>query len=88
MAAARERFKNHPEFIKMAANMGVFMKEKMGEDTLEGVKTTGAATKHELEGKLAELQSSDSPYWDNKHPQHDWFVSEVSRINEELYQDE
>tara|TARA_Y100001954_G_C15769487_1_gene583604 strand:- start:241 stop:1080 length:840 start_codon:yes stop_codon:yes gene_type:complete len=79
---------NHPEFIKMAANMGVFMKEKMGEDTLEGVKTTGAATKHELEGKLAELQSSDSPYWDNKHPQHDWFVSEVSRINEELYQDE
>ena len=79
---------NHPDFIKMAANMGVFMKEKMGEDTLEGVKTSGAASRHELEGKVAQLQAPDSPYWDNKHPEHNWYVSEVTRVNGELYPDE
>lgn len=79
---------NNPDFIKMAANMGVFMKEKMGEDTLEGVKTSGAASRHELEGKLAEMQAPDSPYWDSKHPQHDWYVNEVTRINGDLYPDE
>jgi hypothetical protein len=79
---------NHPDFIKMAANMGVFMKEKMGEDTLEGVKTSGAASRHELEGKVAQLQSPDSPYWDNKHPEHNWYVSEVTRVNEQLFGDE
>ena len=68
--------------------MGVFMKEKMGEDTLEGVKTSGAASRHELEGKLAEMQAPDSPYWDSKHPQHDWYVNEVTRINGDLYPDE
>ena len=79
---------NHPDFIKMTANMGVFMKEKMGEDTLEGVKTSGAASRHELEGKVAQLQAPDSPYWDNKHPEHNWYVSEVTRVNGELYLDE
>ncbi|MBG17194.1 MAG: hypothetical protein CMB77_02415 [Euryarchaeota archaeon] len=79
---------NHPDFIKMVSNMGVFMKEKMGEDKLEGVKTSGAATKHELEGKIAELSAPDTPYWDSKHPQHDWYVNEVTRINGELYPDE
>ncbi len=79
---------NHPDFIKMTANMGVFMKEKMGEDTLEGVKTSGAASRHELEGKVAQLQAPDSPYWDNKHPEHNWYVSEVTRVNGELYPDE
>lgn len=79
---------NHPDFIKMAANMGVFMKEKMGEDTLEGVKTSGAASRHELEGKVAQLQAPDSPYWDAKHAEHNWYVSEVSRVNEQLYSEE
>ena len=79
---------NHPDFIKMTANMGVFMKEKMGEDTLEGVKTSGAASRHELEGKVAQLQAPDSPYWDNKHPERDWYVNEVTRVNGELYPDE
>ena len=79
---------NHPDFIKMAANMGIFMKEKMGEDTLEGVKHTGVATTHELKGKIAELQRPDGPYWDNKHPEHDWYVKEVTRLNTDLYGNE
>ena len=76
-----------PEGIAEYAHLNP-MKEKMGEDKLEGVKTSGAATKHELEGKIAELSAPDTPYWDSKHPQHDWYVNEVTRINGELYPDE
>jgi len=73
---------DHPAIIKTMVNIGQYMKEKMGEDTLAGVKTTGGLSPTEANSKLAELTSSNTPYWDAKHPQHSFFVEEVLRYRE------
>jgi hypothetical protein len=73
---------DHPAIIKTMVNIGQYMKEKMGEDTLAGVKTSGGLTPNQASEKLAELTAHDSPYWDAKHPQHSFFVDEAMRYRE------
>jgi hypothetical protein len=58
------------------------MRERLGEDTLEGVKTNGGLTPDQARDKLSELTASNSPYWDNRHPEHDWYVQEAMKFRE------
>jgi len=73
---------DHPDIIKMMVNIGQFMKEKMGEDTLEGVKSNGAMAPSEAAAKLAEIRAPGGPLWDARHPEHDWYVQESLRLTE------
>lgn len=67
---------DHPDMIKMMVNIGQFISERIGEDTLEGIKTSNAMTPADAQAKLEELRSPNSPYWDQRHPQHDFYVEE------------
>ena len=73
---------DHPAIIKTMVNIGQYMKEKMGEDTLAGVKTTGGLSPNEASEKIAELTAPSTPYWDAKHPQHSFYVDEAMRYRE------
>lgn len=73
---------DNPEIIRMLANLGVYMQEKMGEDTLEGVKTSGAVTPDDAQAKLRELTAPNTPYWDARHPEHQWYISEAMKWRE------
>lgn len=67
---------DHPEMIKMMVNIGEFISSKIGEDSLEGVKTSNAFSPADAQAKLEELRAPNSPYWDQRHPQHQFYVDE------------
>ena len=58
--------------------------EKMGEDTLEGVKLSGGLTPEQARDKVSELTADGSPYWNARHPEHDWYVQEAMKFREIL----
>jgi len=68
---------DHPDVIRMMVNIGEFINSKIGEDSLEGVKNSGAMTPVEAEHRLAELRAPGTPYWDQRHPEHDFYVQEA-----------
>jgi hypothetical protein len=78
------RLGDHPEVIKMIVNVGEFITKKVGEDSLEGVKTSGAIGPEEINTKLKEMTDPGSPYWDAKHPQHSFYVEEAMKYREML----
>lgn len=73
---------DHPEFIKMMVNVGEFIRTRIGEDSLEGVKTSGALTPADAQARLSELRAPDSPYWDQRHPEHQFYVNEALKYQE------
>ena len=73
---------DNPEVIRMLANMGVYLRERVGEDTLEGVKTSGGVTPSDAMTKLSELTAPNTPYWDSRHPEHQWYVQEAMKWRE------
>ena len=73
---------DNPEVIKLMASIGTFMQERLGEDTLEGVKTNGAMTPDQARDKLSELTAQGSPYWDQRHPEHHWYINEALKFRE------
>lgn len=75
---------DHPDVIRLMSNIGVFMKERLGEDTLEGVKTSGGLTPEQARDKLSELTAAGGPYWDRRHAEHDWYVQEAMKFREAL----
>ena len=79
---------DNPQVIRLLANIGSYIAEKVGEDTIIGAKSTNAMTPAEVQDKLRELQAKDSPYFDGRHPQHDHYVTEVNKYMEMLYPDE
>ena len=78
------RLGDHPEVIKMIVNVGQYITQKIGEDSLEGVKTSGAMGLQEVQTKLAEYTDPGTPYWDAKHPQHNFYVDEAMKYREML----
>jgi len=68
---------DHPEMIKMMVNIGEFINSKIGEDSLEGIKNSGALTPGDAEERLNEITAQGSPYWDQRHPQHEFYVNEA-----------
>lgn len=73
---------DHPDVIKMMINIGEFINTKIGEDSLEGIKNSGAMTPGDVQEKLSELTSQGSPYWDQRHPEHEFYVNEALRLRE------
>ena len=73
---------DHPDIIRMLSNMGTYLREKVGEDTLEGVRTSGGVTPNDAQTKVKELTQANSPYWDSRHPEHQWYVNEAMKWRE------
>jgi len=78
------RLGDHPDVIRMIVNVGEFITNKVGEDSLEGVKTSNAIGPQEINSKITEMTAQDTPYWDAKHPQHTFYVDEVMKYREML----
>ena len=76
------RVGDHPDFIKFINNVGEYIVDNIGEDKLEGVKTSGGMGPDEVRAKLAEITAPNSPYWDNKRPEHTFYVQEGVRYRE------
>ena len=73
---------DNPEIIRMLANMGVYLRDKVGEDTLEGVQTSGGITPSDAMQKLGEITAPNTPYWDARHPEHQWYIQEAMKWRE------
>ena len=71
---------DHPEMIKMMVNIGQFINSKIGEDSLEGIKTSGSLTPGDAQQRLAELTVEGSPYWNQRHPEHEFYVNEALKF--------
>lgn len=76
---------DNPEFIRLMATVGNYMQEALGEDTLEGIRTSGAMTPQDAQEKVSELRAPNSPYWDQRHPEHHHYVNEVNRYMEMIH---
>jgi hypothetical protein len=73
---------DHPAFVKAFVGIGDFIKGKIGEDSLVGVKTSNAMTPDVARQKLAEVKRQGGPFWNNKDPEHQWAVQEALRLQE------
>jgi hypothetical protein len=73
---------DHPAFVKAFVGVGDFIKGKIGEDSLEGQKTSGAMSPDVARAKLAELKRQGGPFWNSKDPEHQWAVQEALRLQE------
>lgn len=76
---------DNPEVVKFLVSVGSFMKDKIGEDTLAGAKGSGALDPSEAKAKLDELTAPNSPYWDSRHPERQWYVNEALKYREMIY---
>jgi len=70
---------DNPDVIRLLANLGTYITERVGEDSLEGVRTSGAMTPDDAMDKVRELTAPNTPYWDQRHPEHKWYVEEAMR---------
>jgi hypothetical protein len=73
---------DHPAFVRAFVGVGDFIRGKIGEDSLEGVKTTNAMTPAVAQQKINEIKRQGGPFWNNKDPEHDWAVAEALRLQE------
>jgi len=78
------KFGDHPDIIKLFANVGDYIREKIGEDSIAGPKGAGVMAPDEARQKLAEIKKQGTPYWDHRHPEHDWWVQEALKFEEML----
>ena len=73
---------DNPDVIRMLSNLGVYLRERVGEDSLEGVRTTGGVTPSDAQAKLRDLTAPNTPYWDARHPEHQWYIDEAMKWRE------
>ena len=73
---------DHPDMIRMMVNIGEFLEQRIGEDTLEGMSSSGAMTPTDAMHKLSEIRAPGTPYWDQRHPEHQFYVDEALRYQE------
>ena len=73
---------DHPAFVRAFVGVGDFIRGKIGEDSLEGVKTTNAMTPAVAQQKINEIKRQGGPFWNNKDPEHSWAVAEALRLQE------
>ena len=75
---------DHPDIIKLMVNVGEFINSKIGEDVLAGTKSSGGLAPDDARAKLQEIRAPNSPYWDQRHPEHQFYVQEGLRYQEML----
>lgn len=73
---------DNPDIIRMFANLGTYIQERVGEDSLEGVRTSGALTPEGAMDKVRDLTQPNTPYWDARHPEHHHYVNEVLKYRQ------
>lgn len=77
---------SNPSLVRTLVNIGDYMQNKLGEDTLRGAKTGGnAMTPADAQRELSQLQVQGGPYWDQMHPGHAATVAESLRLNEFIH---
>ena len=79
------RLGDNPDFIRLMGEVGNFIQERVGEDTLEGVRTSGGITPDAAREKLAELRAPGGPFWDARHPEHDYYVQQALKFQEMIH---
>jgi hypothetical protein len=80
---------NNPHFAKMLANVGLFIREKIGEDSLEGDKRLqNMMTPQDAHDQRLDLMRPGGPYWDKNHPQHKDFVQRALELAEHEFPEE
>ena len=72
--------------IKMMVNVSEFINSRISEDTLEGMKHSGAMTPADINAKIQETMGEvgKTPFWIARHPQHDAAKAEVNRLTHML----
>ena len=75
---------NHPALIRAFAKVG----DSISESTVTGETTNQLMTPAEAQRQLDDVRRMDGPYWDKKHPEHDRYVDEASRLYEMIHGDE
>ena len=73
---------DNPDYIRMMVNVSQFINSKIGEDEIVGMKSSGAKDPGQIQSEIDDLMAQGTPYWDQKHPKHDWSVKEVNRLME------
>jgi len=76
---------DHPDFIRMVAQIGEFISSRLGEDQLEGMKVSNAMTPDDAKRELEEIMADGSPYHKANHPSHDDYVKRALALNELIY---
>lgn len=71
---------DHPDFVRMTANVAEFMSSKLGEDTFSGRDNEPGMSAADVQVEMAKLTQQNSPYWIKDHPDHDAAVQEVMRL--------
>lgn len=75
---------NHPALIRAFAKIG----DSISESAVTGDTTDQLMTPAEAQRQLDDVRRMDGPYWDKKHPEHDRYVEEASRLYEMIHGDE
>ena len=83
MLADGTRLGDNPDFIRMNVGIANFISERIGEDTLEGVKTSGQMTTADIQTQINDIDANPA-YMQKGHPQQPFLVSERLRLQEML----
>ena len=83
MLADGTRLGDHPDFIRMNVSIANFINEKIGEDTLEGVKSSNQMMPTDIQAEIAAIDANPA-YIQKNHPQQPYLVQERLRLQEML----
>ena len=76
---------NHPEMIRTFSNIADFINERIGEDTLEGVKSSNQMMPNDIAAQISQIDANPA-YLDKRNPQQPFLVQERLRLQEMLNQ--
>jgi|TARA_X000001388_G_C2227347_1_gene121614 hypothetical protein len=74
------RLGDNETLIKLFADIGHFMHEKIGEDNFSGRESEPGLSDNDVNQNIAKLTAPNMPYWDKNHPSHEFDVQEVLRL--------
>tara|TARA_B100000287_G_scaffold435643_1_gene505250 strand:+ start:7154 stop:8008 length:855 start_codon:yes stop_codon:yes gene_type:complete len=76
---------DNPNFIRLMSSIGHFITDKIGEDEISSFKPAGTRSPDEIQDEIAQLTAPTTPYWDKRHPEHEGYVRNVSKLYELLH---
>ena len=79
---------SHPDLVRTFANVGTFMKSKLGEDSIAASQSDGSITPADAKTELSKIEVPGGPYWDRNHPGHATAVAEALRLREFVHGNE
>jgi hypothetical protein len=76
------RLGDNPDAVRMLVRIGEFLRDRTGEDSFAGPKTSIGMTPDEAKQRLDDLTAPNSPYWDPRHPERQWYVNEALKYRQ------